>query len=80
MIFHFKAAQNLVAEHYERYSDMIFHFKAAQNLVAEHYERYSDMIFLFMPETCWFQSIMQEILTWLSTSRWNKILLQSIRK
>ena len=29
MIFHFKAAQNLIAEHYERDFDMIFHFKAA---------------------------------------------------
>ena len=34
--FHFKAAQNLVAEHYERNFDTIFHFKAAQNLVAKY--------------------------------------------
>ena len=31
MIFHFKAAQNLVVEHYERYFNMIFHFNVAQN-------------------------------------------------
>ena len=29
MIFHFKAAQNLVEEHYERDFDMIFHITAA---------------------------------------------------
>ena len=45
MIFHFKAAQNLVVERYEIDFDMIFHIKAAQNLVAEHYERFFDMIF-----------------------------------
>ena len=38
MIFHFKAAQNLVTERYEIYFDIIFHFKADQNLVAEHYK------------------------------------------
>ena len=31
MIFHFKAAQNLVVEHYETDFDMILHFKAAQS-------------------------------------------------
>ena len=31
MIFHFKAAQNLVAEHYEVVFDMIFHFMTTQN-------------------------------------------------
>ena len=40
MIFHFKAAQNLVAEHYERDFDTIFHFMVAQNVVAEQYERF----------------------------------------
>ena len=39
MIFHYKAAQNLVVEHYERDYDMIFHYKEARNLVAEHYVR-----------------------------------------
>ena len=39
MIFHFKAAQNFVGEHYVRDFDMIFHYKEAQNLVAEHYLR-----------------------------------------
>ena len=34
MIFHFMAAQNLVAEHYERDFDIIFHFKADQKVVA----------------------------------------------
>ena len=33
------AAQNLVAEPYERDFDKIFLFKTAQNLIAEHYER-----------------------------------------
>ena len=42
MIFHFNAAENLVAEHYEIYFDMIFHLIGAENLVAEHYERYFD--------------------------------------
>ena len=37
-MFHFKADQNLVAEHYERNFDFIFPFMAAQKLVAEHYE------------------------------------------
>ena len=37
MIFHFMAAQILVAEHYEIDFDMIFRSNAAQNLVAEHY-------------------------------------------
>ena len=52
VIFHIKAAQNMVAEHYKRtilawfstsrqlYENyltwMIFHFKAAQNLIVEH--------------------------------------------
>ena len=44
-IFHFKPAQNFVAEHYERDFDMIFHFKPAQKLVAEHYERDFVMVF-----------------------------------
>ena len=39
MIFHFKAAQILVGEHYEKDSDMIFRLKADENLVVEHYER-----------------------------------------
>ena len=47
MIFYFKAAQHLVADHYIRDFDMIFKFIAAQNLVAEHYERDFDMIFYF---------------------------------
>ena len=47
MIFHFKAAQNVVALHYERDFDMISCFKTAQNLVTEHYERYFDIIFHF---------------------------------
>ena len=54
MIFLFKAAKNLVSEHYEidsfrrlkfdcrvyyeRDFDMIFHFMAAKNFVAEYYE------------------------------------------
>ena len=37
MIFHFKAAQNLVAEHYVRYFDMIFHYNEGRNLVAVNY-------------------------------------------
>ena len=53
MIFYFKTAQNLVAEHYERY----------QNLVAEHYERYFKMIFHFKTVKTWLQSTMKEILT-----------------
>ena len=38
MIFHFKTAQNLIAEHREKDFNMIFHFIVAQNLVEEHYE------------------------------------------
>ena len=38
MIFHYKAAQNLVAEHYERDFDLIFRLIADQNLVVEHCE------------------------------------------
>ena len=34
MVFHFKASQNLVAEHYDRHIDMIFPFKVAQIFVA----------------------------------------------
>ena len=42
-------AQNMVAEHYERYFDIIFNFKAKQNLVVELiYERDFDMIFISM--------------------------------
>ena len=37
MIFHFMAAQKLVAKQYEIDFDMIFRLNAAQNLVAEHY-------------------------------------------
>ena len=40
------AAQNFVADPYERDSGMIFRFlKVAQNIVAEHYVRDFDMIF-----------------------------------
>ena len=40
MIFQIKAAQNMVAVHYERDFDMIFHFKAAhKKRVVLHYER-----------------------------------------
>ena len=39
IIFHIKAAQGMVAEHYERDFDMIFHFMVNENLVAEHDER-----------------------------------------
>ena len=38
MIFHFKAARNLVAERYERHFDLIFRLKEDQNLVVEHCE------------------------------------------
>ena len=38
MIFHYKAAQKLVAERYERDFDIIFRLKADQNLVVEHRE------------------------------------------
>ena len=34
MIFYYKDAQNLVAEHYEMDFEIIFHFKVVQNLVA----------------------------------------------
>ena len=37
-IFHYKEAQNLVAEHYVRDFYMIFQFKEAQIFAAEHYE------------------------------------------
>ena len=47
MIFHLRAAQNLVAEHYERDFDMIFHYKEVQNLVAEHYDIDFEIIFHF---------------------------------
>ena len=47
LIFHFKADQNLVADHYERFFDLIFHFIATQNLVAQHYGIDFDMIFQF---------------------------------
>ena len=41
MIFHFKEAQQLVAEHSEILKDFdtIFNFMVAQNVVAEHYGR-----------------------------------------
>ena len=38
MIFHFKTAQNLIAEHYERDFDSIFQFKTAQKRGSDHYE------------------------------------------
>ena len=38
MIFHFMAAQKLVAEHYERDFDLIFRLKVDQNLVVEQCE------------------------------------------
>ena len=41
MIFHFKEAQQLIAEHSEILKGLytIFHFMMAQNVVAEHYGR-----------------------------------------
>ena len=62
MIFHIKAAQNMVAEHYmntiltwfstsrqqyEKYFDLIFNLKAAQHFIAEHEERDFELIFQF---------------------------------
>ena len=49
MIFHLKAAQNLIAEHYGRDFGMIFHLKldTAQNLVGHQHERVFHMIFHF---------------------------------
>ena len=47
MIFHFKTAQNLVAEHYERDFDLIFRLKAEQKLVVEQCELDFYMIFHF---------------------------------
>ena len=49
MIFHLKAAQNLIAEHYRRDFDMIFHLKldTAQNLFGLQHERDFHMIFHF---------------------------------
>ena len=39
MIFHLKAAQNIIAEHEERDFELIFQFKTARNVVRRHYER-----------------------------------------
>ena len=39
MIFHLKAAQNLIAEHYGRDFDIFFHFNATKNFIAENEER-----------------------------------------
>ena len=48
MIFCFKTAQNLVAEHYKRNFDMIFHYmRLRTQLAAEHYVRDFYMIFQF---------------------------------
>ena len=47
IIFHYKGAQNLVAQHYERDFDLIFCLKADQNLVVEHCEWDCYMIFHF---------------------------------
>ena len=38
MIFHYKTAQKVIAEHCGKDFDMIFQFKMAQNLVAGHNE------------------------------------------
>ena len=48
MIFHFKAAKNLVSEHFE--IDFFFKFPLldGSNLIAEYYEGDFDMIFPFM--------------------------------
>ena len=49
MIFHLKAAQNLIAEHYRRDFDTIFHLKldTTQNLFGLQHERDFHMIFHF---------------------------------
>ena len=60
MIFCFKTAQDLIAEHYGRYFDMIFHFKAAQIFVAEHYEIDFDFFFHFMQLNTWLQNTVKE--------------------
>ena len=39
MVFHYKEAQNFIAEHYEIDFEIIFHFKVAQNLVAEYFRK-----------------------------------------
>ena len=85
MIFHIKAAQNMVAEHYmktiltwfstsrqlyENYFDMIFHLKATN-------QNYFDMIFhlkatiwkLFWHDFPLKGNYMKTILTWFSTPR-----------
>ena len=69
MIIHFKAAQNLAAEHYEKYFDLNFHFKLPQNLVSKHYERDFVMNFHLGASQNLVKRTMKEILTLFSALR-----------
>ena len=60
MIFHYKAAQNLVAEHYERDFDLMFRLKADQNLVVEHCEWVFTWFFSLRQLKTWLQSTMKD--------------------
>ena len=42
-----KAAENVVAGHYDRDFEIIFFFKAAEKVIAERYEKDFDMLFQF---------------------------------
>ena len=78
MIFHYKAAQNLVAEHYERDFDLIFRLKADQNLVIEHCEWDFYMIFHFKEAEHLVAEHCERFWREFSTLWWLKTWLQSI--
>ena len=62
MIFHFKAAQNLVAKHNESDFEMIFYLNAAQNLVVEQYKRdFLTWFYTLKRVKTWLQITMKEI-------------------
>ena len=78
MIFHYKAAQKLVAEHNERDFDLIFRLKPDQNLVVEHCEWYFYMIFHFKEAEHLVAEHYERFWHDFSTLWWLKTWLQSI--
>ena len=80
MIFHFKSAQNLVGEHYERDFDLIFRLNADQNLVVEHCEWDFYMIFHFKEAEHLVAEHYEKFWHYFSTLWWLKTWLQSIKE
>ena len=73
MIFNFKTAQNLIAEHYERDFDSIFQFKTTQKRGSDHYERDFYM-------NCYFNPFPHSVPIWQRLAKLSILILEGTIK